>query len=69
MPCVDVLQSQLEYLSSIQSYSKTLQTRTYLSKKETDQALINEVHMTFSGCSSYHKDTYDFDEYIAIQCV
>ena len=25
--------------------------------------------MTFSGCGSYHKDTYDYDEYIAIQYV
>ena len=25
--------------------------------------------MTFSGCSSYHKDTFDHDQYIAIQYV
>ena len=25
--------------------------------------------MTFSGCTSYHKDAYDYDEYIAIQYV
>ena len=25
--------------------------------------------MTFSGCGSYHKDTYNYDEYIAIQYV
>ena len=25
--------------------------------------------MTFSGCGSYHKDTCDYDEYIAIQYV
>ena len=25
--------------------------------------------MTFSGCRSYHKDTFDYDEYIAIQYV
>ena len=25
--------------------------------------------MTFSGCGSYRKDTYDYDEYIAIQYV
>ena len=24
---------------------------------------------TFSGCDSYHKDTFDYDEYIAIQFV
>ena len=25
--------------------------------------------MTFSGCGSYRKDTYDYNEYIAIQYV
>ena len=30
---------------------------------------MNEVLMTFSGCGSYHKDTYYYDEYIAIQYV
>ena len=25
--------------------------------------------MTFSGCGSYRKDSYDYDEYIALQYV
>ena len=49
-------------------YSKT-RKRTYLSKKQTDLVLINDVLMKFSGCGSYRKDTCYYDEYIAIQCV
>ena len=30
---------------------------------------MNEVLMTFSGFGSYCEDTYDYDEYIATQCV
>ena len=47
-------------------YSKTPQTRTYFSKKQTEWILTNEVLMTFSGCGSYRKETWDYDEYIAI---
>ena len=58
-----------EELSSETKYSKTPQTRTYFSKKQTDWVLTNEVLMKFSGCGSYRKDTCYYDEYKAIQCV
>ena len=42
----------------------------YFSKKQTGWVLINEVLMAFSGCDSYHKDTCDYDEYIAkVYCI
>ena len=50
-------------------FSKTPLTRTYFSRKQTELVLINEVLTTFSGCDSYHKDTFDYDECIAIQYV
>ena len=50
-------------------YSKTPQTRTYVSEKQTDKVLTNEVIMKFSRCYSYRKDTCYYDEYIAIQYV
>ena len=46
--------------------SQTPQTRIYFSMKQTDPVLIIEGHTTFSGCSSYHKDTYDYDKHVAI---
>ena len=53
----------------ITKYSKTPQTRTYFSKRQTDLVPINEVLTKFSGCGSYRNDTCYYHEYIDIQCV
>ena len=50
-------------------YSKTPQTRTYFSKKQTVQSLINQVFMAFSRCGSYRKDNGYYDEFIGIRYV
>ena len=45
-------------------YSRTPQTRTYFSKKQTDYVLINEVLMKFSRCGSYRQDTTMMNTYV-----
>ena len=42
-------------------YSKTPQTRTYFSKKQTDFVLIIMVLIIFSGYGSYRKDSNKYD--------
>ena len=34
-----------------------------------ERSLINEVLMTFTGFGSYHKVSYDYNEYIATVCL